>query len=409
MTERLSSGDSEGSASDLMESVSKIKRELEDAKDSLDGDFSVKKDSFLQERRELKGFSSATGNPQGNYGENRFLEQTGKSPVFSGKKPILNTVLSVESIVKRFGKRTVLNNVSFSFTEGTILGLLGPNGSGKSTLIKILSGFLHADSGSFSFKGETVGRSTASLKRHLGVVPQEEMFYRKFSVEENIAFFGMLYGLSGKRLEERKRFLLEWLGLKDFMKQKAENLSGGYRRLLNIACSIVHDPELVFLDEPTVGLDPKFRKLLWVRISEMRDAGKSVLITTHYMDEASRLCDEIVLLFSGKVLVKGKPQQLVREYGGNTAIMLSLESEPSESTIEKIKALVPGAVVRQKGNELFISVFGEGSIESAYKIDKMLKVSGERVVSFVLGEPTLEDVFFNIVGKAEGLKNAEDF
>jgi ABC-2 type transport system ATP-binding protein len=397
----------------LKENIDSLRESLERARGILKDEL-PKKNGSLREKKPAGGwlasFIGKIGMPERKPAILKIPEsEAAGGKIFFPDDFDATNILSVERIGKKFGRNTVLDNVSFSFRKGTILGLLGPNGSGKSTLIRILSGLLNADEGSFCFRGSAIGDSTASIKKHLGVVPQEEMFYRKFSVEENIGFFGMLYGLEGKRLKERKEFLLDWFGLGEFREKKAETLSGGYRRLLNIACSVVHDPEIVFLDEPTVGLDPKFRKLLWQRITEMRNSGKSILITTHYMDEASELCDEIVLLFSGKVLVEGKPLHLVNEYGGTTSILLTLDSAPMQSTVEKIKGIVPNAMVRQKGNELLVSVFGRDPIESAYEIDELLKGSGERVVSFVLREPTLEDVFLNLVGKAEGIKRAESF
>ncbi|MFH1234141.1 MAG: ABC transporter ATP-binding protein [Candidatus Diapherotrites archaeon] len=334
--------------------------------------------------------------------------KTNELPLFEKKPAPSGSILVVERLGKKFGSKEVLAGVSFSMQAGRIFGLLGPNGAGKSTLIKILTGFIKQDSGNFSFKGKQLEKSGAGLRKHIGVVPQEEMFYRKFSVEENLSLFGSLYGLSGKRLEERKAFLLKWLGLVEFRKKKAEQLSGGYRRLLNIACSIIHDPEIVFLDEPTVGLDPKVRKMFWERISELRQAGKSVLLTTHYMDEAAELCDEIALIFGGRVLVTGTPVELVARFGGNTSIVLLLETEPGPELVEKIKGIVPNSDLKARGREMFIAIFEKDPIECAYAVDEFLKKSGVRVISFILREPTLEDVFLNLVGRAEGVTHAQN-
>jgi len=283
--------------------------------------------------------------------------------------------------------------------------LLGPNGAGKSTLIKILTGFEKASAGTFSFVDKA--NLSSGLSMHLGVVPQEEMFYHKFSVEENLSFFGMLYGLSGKKLSDRIDFLIKWLNLEHFRTKEVGYLSGGYRRLVNIACSIIHDPEIVFLDEPTVGLDPKVRKLFWARIKELKQQGKSILITTHYMDEAEALCDRIAILVDGKVLVQGSPFELIRGFGGQTTIIMELETEVDPLIVEGITELVPNSIIKTRGKQIFIAVEERHSIKSAYAVSEFIKRSNVNVISSILREPTLEDVFLNLVGKAEGVRHAQ--
>jgi ABC-2 type transport system ATP-binding protein len=223
-------------------------------------------------------------------------------------------VLTAENLRKSYRKKEVLRGLSLSIRQGEIFGLLGPNGAGKSTFTKIATGLEKPDSGEIKYFNKPLAQNLDEVKRKIAVIPQEESFYREFSVEENIAFFGRLYGLRGQELKKRVDHLLEWLELKPFKKMPARYLSGGYRRLLNTACSLVHDPKMVFMDEPTVALDPGIRQMYWKKIKELKKEGKTICLTTHYMDEAEKLSDRIALIVKGKILVQGSPQKLVKKY-----------------------------------------------------------------------------------------------
>jgi len=217
-------------------------------------------------------------------------------------------IVEVKHISKSYKNRMVLSDVSLSIAPNEIFGLLGPNGAGKSTLIKIITGYYIKNNGSIKIKDKIFELHKNELLASIGLVPQEEQFYRDFTVRENIEFFGSLYHLDKKQKEATIEHLLEWLNLSDLADEKAKHLSGGYRRLLNIACSLVHDPEIIFFDEPTVGLDPNMRKTFWEKIRDLKKEGKTICITTHYMDEAEYLCDRITLIVKGKTLIVGKPQ-----------------------------------------------------------------------------------------------------
>jgi ABC-2 type transport system ATP-binding protein len=209
--------------------------------------------------------------------------------------------ISVKNVNKRFGGFQALNGVSFEVNEGEIFGLLGPNGAGKSTMISILMGFERPDSGEFSYfiGGRKLGG--CEIDEKVSIVPQQLCFYNNFSVEKNLKFMGTLYGLGRKQLKQRVEFLLEKWSLAQFRKREARFLSGGYKRLLNIACGLINDPTVIFLDEPTVGLDPEIRQTFWEKIKELKKAGKTIILTTHYMDEAEHLCDRIAIIIKGKI------------------------------------------------------------------------------------------------------------
>lgn len=228
----------------------------------------------------------------------------------------MGKVLEIKGISKSFKDQKVLQGISFVIAKGTIVGLLGPNAAGKSTLSKIVMGRLKADSGKIIFEENDLNYNKNIISKHFTLVPQEEYFYRDFTVKENLDFFGMIYNLDTTERENRREHLIKWLNLSRFRNKRAKELSGGYRRLLNIACSLCHNPEIVFMDEPTVALDPAARRDIWEKIKELKKEGKTIVITTHYIQEAEYLCDKVILLMEGKVLAKGPPKELMKKYRG---------------------------------------------------------------------------------------------
>jgi len=316
-------------------------------------------------------------------------------------------ILELTNISKAYKDNKVLTGISLEIKENEVFGLLGPNGAGKSTLTKILTGYFSKDGGSIKIFGLDFDSNKNNILKSVGVVPQEEQFYRDFSVKENIEFFGSLYNLKKKDLQESTENLLEWLNLKRFAKRKAKNLSGGYRRLLNIACSLAHNPQLIFLDEPTVGLDPNIRKLFWQKIKELKEMGKTVCITTHYMDEAEHLCDRIALIVKGKILVTGKPKELIKKFGGKMTLKLEISKQSPKKIVFDITKNFPQAKFLEKDNTISIFVKSAFDAKEFSKISEILsKISGEGT-SFSFHEPTLEDVFFNLTGEKQEVNKVE--
>lgn len=223
-------------------------------------------------------------------------------------------IIEVKSVTKSFDTQIVLKGLSFSIKKGEILGLLGPNAAGKSTISKIIMGILKADSGKILYNDNELNYNKNIISSKFSLVPQEEFFYKDFTVKENLNFFGLIYNLSNSEIETRSEELISWFNLSRFRNKKAKDMSGGYRRLLNIAVSLVHDPEVIFLDEPTVALDPSVRKDIWDKIIELKNKGKTIVITTHYIEEAEVLCDNVVLLMEGKILQEGAPKKLIHKY-----------------------------------------------------------------------------------------------
>ncbi len=305
------------------------------------------------------------------------------------------SIIAVKDITKKYGAKEILKGISFDIKSGEIFGLLGSNGAGKSTITKIMLGLEKQTSGSIVFfEGKKV-----NLKTKVALVPQDTAFYQDFSVEKNMLFFASILGLNKKIIKERVEFLLDWLNLKDFRKTKASFLSGGYQRLLNIALSILNDPEIIFLDEPTVGLDPKMRKMFWDKIGELKRNGKTIILTTHYMDEAEYLCDKIVLLKKGELLAIGTPGELIEKYGGIKVMILEVSNGYKEEDILKIKKVLNQSSVFTKNNTLFIPFEQKHSLEKMLAITDWLIEKGYDIKSSTTKEPSLEDVFLNITGE----------
>jgi len=305
-------------------------------------------------------------------------------------------VVDVRSVSKKFGDKTVVDNVSLQIESGEIFGLLGSNGAGKSTLISMILGLEKPSKGKIVF---FEGKQDKQLKKMIGLVPQESSFYKDFSVKKNLNFFASIYGLKKKDRVRRVDFLLEWLGLKEFISAKAGILSGGYQRLLNIAITLLHNPQVLFLDEPTSGLDPKMRRLFWEKIRELKKAGKTIIITTHYMDEAENLCSKIALMKKGKLLATGTPQELIKQYGGIKVLILEVPGGVSPEDIEGIKAIMGQKVVIAKNELLFIPLEQEHSLEKLVFASEWLMKKGYDIKSSTTKEPNLEDVFLNITGE----------
>lgn len=216
-------------------------------------------------------------------------------------------MLEVRKICKSYGKKQVLQDLSFAIQPGEVYGLLGPNGAGKTTTISILCGLLQADRGSVTMNGQNASSSTRSL---IGVAPQENIFYKSLTCEENLRFFGQLYGLSNQVCRKQAQYCLELVGLGDRAKSIADSLSGGMQRRLSMAIALVHQPQLVVLDEPTTGLDIEARYEVWELIRKLRSQDTAILLTTHMLDEAERLCQRIGIIKQGSLLAEGSLEEL---------------------------------------------------------------------------------------------------
>ena len=219
-------------------------------------------------------------------------------------------MLQIDELLKRYQQHTAVNGISLRIAKGEFYGLLGPNGAGKTTTITMISGILPPDSGSIHVHGQNVYQSGPAVKQHMGIVPQEIALYDDLNALDNLLFWGKLYGVSGTAAKERAAHLLNWIGLDDRKHDLVKTYSGGMKRRVNIAASLMHNPEFVLMDEPTVGIDPQSRNKIYELLADLHAQGKTILYTTHYMQEAEAMCSKIGIIDKGKIIAEGTLSEL---------------------------------------------------------------------------------------------------
>jgi len=264
-------------------------------------------------------------------------------------------MLAATDLWKSYGDKTAVAGVSFEANAGEILGLLGPNGAGKSTTVSMLCGLLAPDRGEVTIAGEAVGPDAHAAKRRIGLVPQEIALFEDLPATANLELFGALYGVAAEALRERAREALALVGLADRARDKPASFSGGMKRRLNLACALVHDPDVLLLDEPTVGVDPQSRNAIFDNLESLRTRGKALVYTTHYMEEAERLCDRIAIVDHGKVIASGTREALRARGTGSSRRRLEIEGSIDDSLL----ALLASRGVTVKGGASLEDVFLE--------------------------------------------------
>jgi ABC-2 type transport system ATP-binding protein len=293
-------------------------------------------------------------------------------------------MIEVHDLHKRFGATTAVGGVSFDIRRGETFGLLGPNGAGKSTTIGMLTGVIRPDSGTTRING-AASPTDATARMAIGVAPQNLSLYEELSAAENLNFFGRLYRLSGDELKSRVDWALAFAGLEDRRKARVKTFSGGMKRRLNLAVALVHDPAVIFLDEPTAGVDPQSRNHIFDAIEQLRSLGRTVVYTTHYMEEAQRLCDRVAIMDHGRILDLDTVPALVERYGGRSVVKAELARPPAE-TIE-LPAELDGLSLRFESDRPLEEV---GRLSSAGVIFQTLEVA----------RPDLETVFLTLTGRS---------
>ena len=304
-----------------------------------------------------------------------------------------DTVIAADGLTRRFGELVAVNNVSFDVPRAAIFGFLGPNGSGKSTIIRMLCGVLRPSGGDATVLGHDVIREAEAIKRRIGYMSQGFSLYRDLTVNENLDFYGRIYGLRGDRLAERKAAVLRLVEMEDRLRQFAGNLSGGWKQRLALACALIHEPELLFLDEPTAGIDPVARRDLWDLLFDLSGRGVTLFVTTHYMDEAER-CSHVGYIHTARLIVCGRPDDLKRMPEVSPADSRRLELETASPT-----ALL--AHLREVDGVRDATLFGTAIhvlLDAALTDDKLRAALGERGADIELRpiEPSLEDVFVTL-------------
>lgn len=309
----------------------------------------------------------------------------------------MSDALVANGLVRRFDDRLAVDHVSFSVASGETYGLLGPNGAGKTTTISIIAGLLAPDAGTVVIDGEEMSVGSVGPRAAVGLVPQELALYPDLTAEENLAFFGRLYGLEGDDLDERISSVLALVGLDERRHDRASGYSGGMKRRLNIAIGLLHRPHLLILDEPTVGVDPQSRNSILEAVEALSGQGMAVLYTTHYMEEAERLCDRVGIIDEGRLVAEGTRRQLVAQVGQMDRIDLRGRGAVG-SAGARVGAINRVAEVAESEDGLAIL-----AAEAASLLPSILAAAteaGMSVTSVEVQEPDLEAVFLHLTGKA---------
>lgn len=301
-------------------------------------------------------------------------------------------MIEVRDIEKSYGDIKALKGVSFSVKEGEIFGLLGPNGAGKTTTVSILSGILTPDAGEATIAGMDIGKESSKIKKIMGVVPQEIAVYEELTARENLYFWGSLYGLGGKRLKEETERVLELVGLSNRADDVVRAYSGGMKRRLNLIIGLVHRPKVVLLDEPTLGIDPQARLKILDIIKEEVSSGTTIIYTTHYLDEAERLCDRIAIIDSGKILSIGTLEELARVAGEENRVTVvgKFTREQAEPILKNVTVefLADGECRFAASKRELVSEILQGFFSSKIEVDNIR-----------IEEPSLESAFVKLTGR----------
>lgn len=302
-------------------------------------------------------------------------------------------VLVAQGLRKAYGARVAVQAVSLRLQPGEVLGLLGPNGAGKSTTVGMICGLTPPDAGSVTLSGGvSLASDDAGYKRRIGLVPQDIALYEELPARMNVELFGALYGLPPDLLKRRCGEVLAQVGLADRAKDKPSTFSGGMKRRLNIACALVHDPEIIVLDEPTAGVDPQSRNAIFDHLEALKAAGKALIYTTHYMEEAERLADRITIIDHGRVVASGTQAELFAQLPAAHSLQVELAGEPDDALL----ADLPG--VRRTGQRLEVAVADVG--RDAAALLAALATRGVAVRGVASTRASLEDVFLQLTGRA---------
>lgn len=308
-------------------------------------------------------------------------------------------ILRANNLVKKFGDLTAVDDVSFEIYEGEIFSLLGPNGAGKTTTISMLSTLLTPTSGDAMINGFSINNDNMQVRNYIGIVPQEIALYDDLTAFENLYYWGRLYNLSGRTLELRVAEVLEQIGLTDRAKDRIKTYSGGMKRRVNIAAGLLHKPKLLFMDEPTVGIDPQSRRMILDKVKELNQQGMAILYTTHYMEEAQELSNRVGIIDHGKLIAVGTQEELTKQVGENDSIHILTDPMDDLSTIAaKLQGL--DGITRVKVDESGLHLITSNAETNLAPIIQEVSQAGARIKSIEIIEPNLETVFLHLTGRA---------
>lgn len=305
--------------------------------------------------------------------------------------------IEIKNVTKRYDDKLAVDNISLDIKEGEIFGLLGPNGAGKSTLISMLCGLLSIDKGDILVGGHSIIKDPLKVKNYIGYVPQDIALFENLSIIDNLNYFGRMYNLKGSVLKEKVNKALTLTSLMDRKKDKVKKLSGGMKRRLNIACAILHDPKIIIMDEPTVGIDPQSRNhILEFTKNLNREHNATIIYTSHYMEEVESLCDNIMILDLGKELVNGTKENILRTFSHNITIEI-FTSHADSKIMLPLKAVQGVTDVKICNDKISIAVNN-----SQYKMEDIIRVLTSNncsIKNISIISPNLESVFLSLTGK----------
>ena len=308
----------------------------------------------------------------------------------------MSAVLEVKDLRKEFGDLTAVDGISFDIQEGEIFGFLGPNGAGKTTSISMICGLLKPTAGEVFVEGVSILKNPREVKKRLGVVPQEVAIYEELSARENLSFWGGIFGMGGGGLKNRVDELLEQVGLEDRAKEPTKNFSGGMKRRLNLALGLVHDPKLILLDEPTVGIDPQARRNILDVVKAIAADGRTVLYTTHYLEEAEELCDRLAIIDHGKILSQGTVGELKTQLGEGS--LLTVQGDfPAAALSEAVTGVEGLLPIEIDDNRAMLLVSRDGPGVS-HSLEGLFS-RGLTFDDITIKEPNLEDLFLKLTGR----------
>ncbi len=304
-------------------------------------------------------------------------------------------IVEIKDVVKRYGDRVAVDNMTMNVRDGEILGLLGPNGAGKTTLINSIIGITEINSGEIKIFGQVMSQNNYYVKKNIGVVPQNLAIYNEFKAYENVEYFGRLYGLKGQELKDSVRQALEFTGLWERKGDYPKKFSGGMQRRLNIACSIVHKPKLIIMDEPTVGIDPQSRNHILDSVRKLNKMGSTVIYTSHYMEEIEALCSRVVIMDNGRLIVQGTIDEL-KEYIQDEQIVDIVLKNYNYTLTEAVKAVhgVKECLVEDRRMKVVLD-----KSSSLARIINSIVENGGIITKINMEDASLEDVFLELTGK----------
>lgn len=300
-------------------------------------------------------------------------------------------MIKATGLTKRFGDFVAVDGIDFEVRRGESFGLLGPNGAGKSTTMKMISAVSQRTDGELEILGKDPNKRGPEIRAHLGVVPQKDLLDRELKTWENLYVYGRFFGLSRKYLKPKVEELLAFAQLEEKRNAKVDEMSGGMQRRLAIARGLVNEPEILLLDEPTTGLDPQARHILWDRLFRLKENGVTIVITTHYMDEAEQLCDRIIVMDAGKIMAEGSPAQLIKTYASKEVLEVRFGTDRNEETAPALQNLAERIEVLPDRILLYTDN-GEATLEKVI-------AAGLNPITSLVRRASLEDVFLRLTGR----------